>query len=328
MVNQSRKETIIVPSGESRRIDVYLAERLSVSRSRIQKAIRAYHVTVNSNETRSNYTLSPGDVIEFDIPQPPPISQSVIAQEIPLSIRYEDEYLLVVDKPSGMVVHPAPGTPDGTLVNALLFRFRDLPFRPDDPRPGIVHRLDKDTSGLILVAKTEDVKEKLSVAIIERRVRRTYHAIVFGHLKQREALIDIPIGRHPTDRRRMSTLSTHPRSARTRYRLLESFDVCELLEVNLLTGRTHQIRVHFSSIGHPLVGDSLYRGGRGCERGFSGEQREKARLLLSMMGRQALHACRLQFRHPISGEPVTVESDPPPDFQDLLNYLRESAREA
>ncbi len=314
---------IVVPPEVSIRIDRFLAEELGISRSRIQKYIKEGRITVNGDPIKPHHVVQPGDVVEYQIP--PPQSPTISPEAIPLAIKYEDEFLLVIDKPAGMVVHPAPGSWEGTLVNAVLHHCRDMSFPPEDSRPGIVHRLDKDTSGLIIVAKNEDIKGILSRAISNREIKRTYIAITLGHLKIREGTIDTPIGRHPTDRRKMSSISTSTRDAITEYRVLESYDVCELIEVNLVTGRTHQIRAHFSSIGHPVVGDTLYYGGRGREKGFMGDQREKIRKMLTMIDRQALHAYRLQFRHPVSQESITLESEPPEDLRNILEFLRKGS---
>jgi 23S rRNA pseudouridine1911/1915/1917 synthase len=325
VINSEQFGRKIVPPDVSDRIDKYLAHELSISRSRIQRNIHLGHITVNGESTKPNHVLNAGDIIDYTIPSPP--KPTIDPEAIDISVRFEDEHLVVVDKVPGMVVHPAPGSLDGTLVNALLYRYKDFAFHPDDTRPGIVHRLDKDTSGLILVARNEDIKSKLSTAIMEREVKRSYMTLVFGHLKLREGKIDSPIGRHPTDHRRMATFGANPKEAVTVYKVLESYDVCELIEVHLMTGRTHQIRVHFSSIGHPVVGDSLYHGGTGREKGFSGNQREKARVVLSMIDRQALHAYKLEFQHPVTGEFIHVESELPLDFASLLKHLREDAEQ-
>ncbi len=312
---------IVVPREISIRIDRFLAMELSLSRSQIQRNIEQGHVTVNGQPIKSNRVVDPGEIIEYDIPPSP--APSLAAEEIELTVLFEDDFLVVVEKPAGMVVHPAPGSLDGTLVNAILHRFKDLAFPPEDTRPGIVHRLDKDTSGLIIVAKNEDIKAKLSKSIMAREVNRSYRALTWGHLKKREGNIDAPIGRHPTDRKKMSTFGTSLRNAKTMYSVIESYDVCELLDVTLLTGRTHQIRVHLSSIGHPVVGDTLYQGGRGREKGFSGHQREKIRSILSRIHRQALHAYKLEFIHPVDQRPMSFVSDLPEDIRDLLKFLRE-----
>lgn len=316
---------IVVPRDISDRIDRFLVMELSISRSRIQRNIQLGNITVNGEPVKSNRIIEPGNIIEYNIPESP--SPSLAPEAIGLSVLFEDDFLIVVEKPAGMVVHPAPGSPDGTLVNALLHRFHDLSFPPEDTRPGIVHRLDKDTSGLIIVAKNEDIKAKISKSIMAREVNRSYRALTWGHLKKQEGNIEAAIGRHPTDRKKMSTFGTSLRSAQTMYRVIERYDVCELLDVILMTGRTHQIRVHFASIGHPVVGDTLYQGGRGREKGFSGQQREKIRSILSRIDRQALHAYKLEFLHPVDQRPMSFVSDLPEDLRNLLTFLREEAGE-
>jgi len=311
---------ISIPSGISCRLDKYIADLLGISRAKVQRHISEGHITVNGRSARSSHLLQTDDIVEYAITSYP--SPSLRPEPIPLAIRFEDRYLIVVDKPAGMVVHPAPGAREGTLVHALLHRYKDFSFPPEDIRPGIVHRLDKNTSGLLLVAKNEDIKAILARAIAERKIKRIYLALTLGHLTEREGTISAPIGRHPADRRRMATFGTSLKEAVTSYRVIESYDACELIEVTLQTGRTHQIRVHFSSIGHPIVGDSLYHGGRGRERGFSGKHRERVRAILLMIDRQALHAHRLSFPHPITGELQAFESEIPRDMQNLLEYLR------
>ncbi len=323
-MHDSHLEGTIVASSEIPcRIDKYLADQLSISRSRIQRSIREGFIRLNGEYTRPNHVVNPGDTIDYVIASSE--TPSLAPEDIPLIILYEDEYLAVINKPAGMVVHPAPGSPDGTLVNALLHRYRNMSFPTHDLRPGIVHRLDKDTSGLLIIARSEESRSRLSTAIMRREIKRTYLALAFGHLRKSEGTIDAPIGRHPTDRKRMATFSRAPRDAQTAYRVLESFDVCELLEVKLMTGRTHQIRVHLDSVGHPIVGDLLYHGGRGREKGLSGSNRAKAGRILTMIERQALHAHRLQFTHPFTGAPKEITADPPADFSDLLDFLRADA---
>ncbi len=323
MHNSHLQGRILASSDVPCRIDKYLVQQLSISRSRIQRSIREGSIRLNGERTRPNHLVNPGDTIDYVITSSE--TPSLAPEDIPLAILYEDEYLAVINKPAGMVVHPAPGSPDGTLVNALIHRYRDMSFPSHDLRPGIVHRLDKDTSGLLIIARSEESRSRLSAAIMRREIKRIYLALAFGHLRKNEGTIDAPIGRHPTDRRRMATFSRSPRDAQSEYRVLESFDVCELLEVRLMTGRTHQIRVHLDSIGHPIVGDSLYHGGRGREKGLSGGNRAKAARILTMMGRQALHAHKLRFTHPFTGATEEIVADPPADFSKLLAFLRDEA---
>jgi 23S rRNA pseudouridine1911/1915/1917 synthase len=233
---------------------------------------------------------------------------------IPLSIIFEDEDLAVIDKPAGLVVHPAPGHWDDTLVNALVARGTTLAGGAEG-RPGIVHRLDRDTSGLMIVAKTDLAHRRLGAAIAARRVRRTYAALTWGHLDASPLVIEAPLGRHSQDRKRM-TVSATGRPARTDASVVARFDVVELLRLELHTGRTHQIRVHLEHVGHPVVGDPVYGGGG--SRRISGGQRRAAELLERATPRQALHAAALAFRHPVSGAPVECTSEWPEDLRPAL----------
>jgi 23S rRNA pseudouridine1911/1915/1917 synthase len=233
---------------------------------------------------------------------------------IPLTVVFEDEHLAVIDKPAGLVVHPAPGHWDDTLVNALVARGTTLAGGAEG-RPGIVHRLDRDTSGLMIVAKTDLAHRRLGAAIAARRVVRTYAALAWGHLDQSLQIVDAPLARHPQDRKRMSIVRTG-RPARTDAAVVARFEVVDLLRLELHTGRTHQIRVHLEHIGHPVVGDPVYGGGG--SRRISGPQRRKAELLERATPRQALHAAALAFRHPVSGAPVELISEWPVDLRSAL----------
>jgi len=319
--NAEISREITVSKGEAgERIDRYLAARTGVSRTRIKRAVETGDVLVNGSAVNPNYRLKTGDVVTIarvERESPP----AAVPEDIEINVVYEDDHLMVVDKPAGMVVHPAPGHYGGTLYNAILFRLREEIAR-GEAGPGIVHRLDKDTSGLIIVAKTASVKENLSERIKRREVERIYRAIVWGHLRELEGTIEAGIGRHPQDRKRMSVYARKKREASTRYEVLESFSVCDYVRVRLQTGRTHQIRVHFSSLGHPIVGDETYGGGRGREAGFMGEGRKAARKILELIDRQALHAHELSFVHPVTGKRMEFTSPLPRDMQDVLDYLR------
>ena len=322
MIHPDGSRTIVVSETEAGdRLDRFVATKLAVSRTRVKKGIEASRILVNGKRATAHYRVRKADrvtVLPFSHGDVPPVA---IPEEIGLDVVYEDESIIVVDKSPGMVVHPAPGHYSGTLFNAILNRLWPE-IESGRARPGIVHRLDKDTSGLILVAKDDDVKDQLSRDLRERRINRIYRALVWGHMKTLEGKIDAPIGRHPEDRKKMSIYARRKRNAVTCYKVLESFDVCDHVEVRLLTGRTHQIRVHFSSTGHPLVGDATYGGGKGKEKSFMGDARKRAHVILGMISRQALHAFRLEFIHPVTGERLAFTSRVPRDFREVLNYLR------
>lgn len=308
------------------RLDAWVSSRLGeLSRSSVQRLIAGGHVTVNSKPQRCSYRVQPGDVICVDLQPPEPTDVS--AEPIPIDVVFEDEYLLVINKPKGMTVHPAPGSPRGTLVNAVLAYSGSLSEVGGIERPGIVHRLDKDTSGLIVVARSDEVHLNLQAQIQNRTVERRYIAIVWGSPGFEEAVVDAPIGRHPTDRKKMAvirdTLRYKARKAVTHLRVLERFGGFSLLEAKLETGRTHQVRIHCAFVGHPIVGDPTY-GGAG--RSIPGDldkvrQRELAALLAGLHG-QALHAFSLAFDHPVTRERLGFEAPPPADFQNLLEWLR------
>ncbi len=289
------------------RLDKWLAERLpDHSRTEIQRWIREGLVRVNGRASKPGYKLEPGDVVEVDVPAPVPYEE-VKPEPIPLNILYEDDDLLVIDKPAGMVVHPAPGHTSGTLVNAILYHCPDLRGVGGVERPGIVHRLDKDTSGLILVAKHDRAHRELQRQFKEREIEKAYLALVEGHLQPKEGRIEAPIGRDKRHRKRMAVIRDG-REAVTEYRVIAYYDDYTLVEVYPLTGRTHQIRVHFAFIGHPLVGDTVY--GRRKQR------------LKPWLKRQFLHAHRLRFRLPRTGEWVEFTSPLPEDLQAVLDKLQ------
>ncbi len=273
---------------------------------------------VDGHLVRKSETVSGGQVIEVEIPPPEPVEAS--AEDLPLDVVYEDRALLVVNKAAGMVVHPAPGHRSGTLVNALLHHVADLSGIGGRIRPGIVHRLDRDTSGLLVVAKGDEAHIALSNAIRKHEVRRIYRAVAWGHLPRSPDTIDAPIGRDPRDRKRMAVVEGG-RRAITRVRVRERWRAAEYLDVSLKTGRTHQIRVHLTHIGHPVVGDRVYGGSWG--RGMSGPSRAWAGALDRMAGRQLLHASDLVFRHPLSGEEMRFHAPLPPDMASVVRWARE-----
>ena len=300
------------------RIDSYLAERLGLSRSRVASLIVDRCVLVDGRVAKKSDPVVAGQEIEARVPPPAPLRAE--AQEIPLAIVYQDRHLVVVNKAPGLVVHPAPGHPDGTLVNALLHHVRDLSGIGGKLRPGIVHRLDRDTSGLLVVAKTDLAHRALSEALKARRVGRVYVAALWGRLAESPVVVDRPIGRHPGDRTRMAVAEEGGRTARTRFRLLETWAAACLCEAELATGRTHQIRVHAAAIGHPVVGDSVYGAGR--ERGFAGDAGRWAKELARRTPRQFLHARRLSFAHPATGAPMEFEAPLPPELATAQEWAR------
>jgi 23S rRNA pseudouridine1911/1915/1917 synthase len=289
---------LIAPE-EAPRLDLFVAAQLELSRNQAATLIAEGRVLVEGRRERASYKARPGERIAVEIP--PPVGRDVLPEDIPLAIVYEDDDVLVVDKPAGMVVHPAPGNWTGTLVNALKGRGGELSAVADEGREGIVHRLDKETSGLLLVAKTDRAHRVLGAAIQARTVTRRYAVLSWGHLTEDRITVERPIARDPRDRKRMAVVSTG-RAARTDLTRLARFDSADLLRAHLFTGRTHQIRVHLSSIGHPVVGDDTYGGGGG-------------RKLMGLAARRHfLHAAWLVFRHPVSGETIDLRSPLPDDL--------------
>ncbi len=280
---------------------------------------------VDGATTRAGHRVQPGENISVTIPPPEPTD--IVAQDIPLDIVYEDEQIIVINKPKGMTVHPAPGSRTGTLVNAVIAYSDDLSGIGGVERPGIVHRLDKDTSGLLVVAKTDQAHASLQEQIQARTAERRYLALVWGSTKFNEAVVDAPIGRHPTDRQKQAVIKDTnrytAREAVTHLKVVERFEGFTLLEAKLDTGRTHQIRVHCSFIGHPVVGDPVYGGTkRAIPSDYSKlDQRDLARLIDQLQG-QALHAFSLAFDHPITGERLSFEAPPSSDIEALLSWLR------
>lgn len=296
-----------VSEGEEGRLDKYLSDKLEdMTRSYLKKLISDDKaVLVNGNPAKPNYKLKPGDIIELAVPEP--IELEIKAENISLDIVYEDNDMLVVNKPQGMVVHPAAGNYTGTLVNALLYHCGDsLSGINGEKRPGIVHRIDKDTSGLLLVAKNDNAHQKLSSQIKEHSLTRAYKALVHGNIKQDSGRIDAPIGRHPSDRKKMTITDKNSREAVTNFRVLERYGRYTFVECILGTGRTHQIRVHMSKNGHPIVGDKTY-----------GVKKEE----FNLTG-QLLHAYKVGFIHPVSGEYMEFVSELPDYYMNVLDRLR------
>ncbi len=290
-----------------KRIDIFVAEWQEITRSAAQKLISGEFVTVNGAVPAKNYKLRAGDELECELPEPIPADAQ--PQDIPIEIVYEDNDLLVVNKPRGMVVHPAPGNPDGTLVNALLFHIKDLSGINGVIRPGIVHRIDKNTSGLLIVAKNDAAHISLAEQIKAHSFEREYRAILVGNPKNDVGTIDAPIGRSPKDRKKMAIVS-NGRPARTHYSIVERFHGYSYAALKLETGRTHQIRVHMSSLGHPVFGDETYGGGH-----TKLEQR-------IALGGQCLHAKSIGFVHPTTREFLRFESNLPDYFENVLAILR------
>lgn len=273
----------------------------------------AGRVTVAGQPARASRRVERGEEVVVEVPEDAP-PRVLTPHPIPLVVVFEDEHLLVIDKPAGLVVHPAPGHWEGTLVNALVARGTGLSAGTQG-RPGIVHRLDRDTSGLMVVAKTDLAHRRLGAAIAARRVSRIYAALVWGHLAESPTVVDAPLARHPRDRKRMAIVPDG-RPARTTATVAARFESTELVRAVLESGRTHQIRVHLESIGHPVVGDPVYGGGG--SRRISGAARAAADRVERLAPRQALHAAMLSFRHPVTGEPVRCQSEWPADLRPAL----------
>lgn len=308
------------------RLDRYLSERHpEISRARWQEWIACGQVRVNGQPiTKPAYRLRAGDTVDYTLPPDRPPDFELVPEAIPVPILYEDDYLLVVDKPRGLTVHPAPGHAHGTLVNALLMHSPTLAQGSAAFRPGIVHRLDKDTTGLLVVAKTDRAHARLSSALQHHAIERTYSALVWGVPRHLHFTVDCPIGRHPVQRKKMAALDIEAvaagkaRPARTHFTVQEAFRDCALLSARLETGRTHQVRVHASAVGHPIVGDALYGGMRQPPRHWAPALTEAVAHLQG----QLLHAHALAFEHPITGEPMRFAAPLPDDFQQVLTLLR------
>jgi len=294
----STHHTLDAPD-EAPRLDVLVATHLDISRNQAATLIAEGHVLVAGRREKASYRARAGERVMIEVPPVP--GREVLGEDIPLNVVYEDDDVLVVDKPAGMVVHPAPGNWSGTLVNALKGRGASLSEATDEGREGIVHRLDKETSGLLLVAKTDRAHRRLGAALQAREIVRRYAVLSWGHLNEERITVEKPIARDPRDRKRMAVVSSG-RPARTDLTRLARFDSADLLRAHLFTGRTHQIRVHLASIGHPVVGDDTYGGGGG-------------RKLMGLPPRRHfLHAAWLIFRHPVTGEPIDLRSPLPEEL--------------
>jgi 23S rRNA pseudouridine1911/1915/1917 synthase len=303
---------VVVPA-RAERLDRFLADQLSLSRTQAARLVADKQVTVNGVVARASRVLEHADDIVVTIPDVDP-PRHLLPADIPLQVVWEDEHLAVIDKPAGLVVHPAPGHWDDTLVNALVARGTALGGGVAG-RPGIVHRLDRDTSGLIVVAKNDLAHRRLGKALADRKVSRRYAALAWGHIDADPTIIDAPIDRHPKDRTRMAIVADG-RAARTDVHVVARYASCDLVRCVLHSGRTHQIRVHLAHIGHPVVGDPVY--GAGGSKRIGGPGRLAAEALERSTPRQALHAAALAFRHPISGEPLQFRSEWPADLREAL----------
>lgn len=312
-----RTHALEVEEGEAGRLDRFVAARLDLSRTRVQALLAEGGVTVDGRIAKKSEAVVPGSRVEVVVPPAAPVE--ILPEDIPLDIVWEDADLAVVNKPAGMVVHPAPGHRSGTLVNALLYRMPDIEGVGGRLRPGIVHRLDRDTSGLLVVAKTDRAHRALADALRRRRVKRLYVAAAWGHLDESPLTIDAPIGRDRRDRKRMAVVEDG-RHALTRVKVREQWERADLLDVALKTGRTHQIRVHLAHIGHPVVGDPVY--GEGWVRGMGGPGRRWAVELDRRVPRQFLHATQLVFDHPVSGERMRFEAALPSDLAEVAAWAR------
>ena len=313
---EDRVEVLLVER-DGDRLDAYVAGNSDLSRARVQALAKDNRVLVDGRVARKSERLEAGQRIEVRVP--PPEVLTVQPEDIPLDIVFEDRSLVVVNKEAGIVTHPGPGHRSGTLVNALLAHVQDLSGIGGKLRPGIVHRLDRFTSGLMVVAKCDEAHKTLSEALRQHEIKRLYISAAWGHLSESPLDVEAPIGRSKVDRKRMAVVESG-RYAATRFRVLERWIGAELLEVALGTGRTHQIRVHLAHIGHPVVGDDQY--GVGWERGIGGKARQWALELSRRVPRQFLHAWSLSFRHPSSGEALQFEAPLPADLEACAEWAR------
>ena len=297
------KKELIVESEEQKRIDAYISENTEYSRTAVQRLIEEEKITVNGKKEKASYKVQNGDRIEIE--EEPAREIKLKAQDIPVEILYEDDDIIVVNKPKGMVVHPANGNPDGTLVNAIMSICKDsLSGIGGEIRPGIVHRLDKNTSGAIIIAKNDKAHINLSEQLKNHEIKKTYIALVRGVVKENNATINMPIGRSKKDRKKMD-VDKNGKEAITHFKVLKRYKDCTLLEINIETGRTHQIRVHLSHIGYPIIGDEVYSNGKN-KWNIEG---------------QCLHAKSLDFKHPITGKNMHIEAPIPEYFENIIKEL-------
>jgi 23S rRNA pseudouridine1911/1915/1917 synthase len=316
-------EIVVSPGKKKERLDVFLTHHVeNATRNKVQQAIEAGTVLVNGAKVRSSHKVSPGETIHITLPKAPP--QRAIPENIPLDILYEDGDLLVVNKPAGMVTHPAYGNYTGTLVNALLYHCNHLSSLSDEMRPGIVHRLDKDTSGVMVIAKSDAAHAYLAKQFSLRTVSREYWAIVWGTFRDNEGVVETHLGRSKSDRKKMAVVK-EGKLAATEYKIIEQFGYLSLVRLKLRTGRTHQIRVHLAHIHHPVFGDPTYSGRQIVAGPNTMRQKAEVTNLLKKISRQALHAKTLGFLHPKTKKRLRFESNLPHDILDILSLLQKQS---
>ncbi len=303
------------------RVDKYLMDRIqNATRNKIQNAVKDGFIKVNDKTIKSNYKVHPGDVITVSLPNPPR-DEELVPEDLPINIVYEDDDLLIVNKEAGMVVHPAYQNWTGTLVNALVYHFQNLPTSQNgEIRPGLVHRIDKDTSGLLVIAKTEAAMNGLAKQFYDHSIERTYIALVWGNVKEDQGTIDAHIGRSLKDRKVMSVFpeGEYGKHAVTHYKVLKRFSFVTLIQCNLETGRTHQIRAHLKYLGHPLFNDATYGGDKVLSGNVYTKYKQFVQNGFKILPRQALHAKTLGFIHPVTKKEVQFDSELPEDFQELI----------
>jgi 23S rRNA pseudouridine1911/1915/1917 synthase len=316
---------IVVPPGKKKeRLDIFLTHHVeNATRNKVQSAIHEGTVLIGGKRTKPSHLVAPGEIIHVTLPKAPP--QQALPENIPIKVVYEDEDLLIVNKPAGMVTHPAYGNYAGTLVNALLYHCNRLSTLNDLTRPGIVHRLDKDTSGLMVIAKTDAAHAKLARQFATRTIQREYWAIVWGTFKERSGVIETLLGRSKSDRKKMAVVEGG-RHAVTEYTVIEQFPYLALVQLKLRTGRTHQIRVHLAHINHPVFGDPTYNGRHIVAGPGTPKQKTDVQHLLKLMSRQALHAKTIGFVHPSTRKEMYFDSTLPDDMKSIVDLLQKATR--